>query len=78
MIKRDVFDKATWMHDYSYPYLDTGFKFVWNDKDTYKYDERIKPEPGPGPTPSVDYAIMLNDVDFLVTEDWRYIWLETH
>jgi hypothetical protein len=57
------------MHDYSYPYLDTGFKFVWNDKDTYKYDERIKPEPGPGPTPTVDYAIMLNDVDFLVTED---------
>lgn len=72
-IRRDKYDTSRLIHDYSYPNLDTDFKYVWNKRSEYDYDHKPIPVP---PTPTVDMVILLENNDYLITENWSYIWLE--
>lgn len=67
MIRREKYDPATGVHDYSYPNLDTDFLYVWSQRESYDYDNKSW---------AADWVIMLNDTDILVTEQLQYIWLE--
>lgn len=63
MIRREKFDPATWLHDVSYPELDTWFKFSWNNRDNYDYDWWV----------IIISHVLLENWDTLITENWDYI-----
>jgi hypothetical protein len=65
MIRKVTYDPSTWIHDCSYPNLDTGFKFAWNNRDSYNYDS-VPVEP----------VYLTTEISYLMTENLDYFVLE--